>query len=467
MLNNKEIHEVKYIRELQEYYNDYIAALINEIFVGTGIALGLDEKQAYYLIQNNPGKLQKAGFFKNIFEKLKSIFKHIVGKFRPQDGKFESGKPMTPRQWEIFNNEIEKYWKEYADTVTEDVAVKSFMLGRDTTKFRKNKKPYINKSLYQVDFDQYNGNMPKKLADAYKKYDFTNAEKNALNKSFSNMAMYVTNTNNELKEAIQYQITKGLNEKKSPTMIASDLYWNIQKEEKLSNKYNAEALRHNWTRIAQTETAAVYEAGVLAPYEEIAMESLKDVSKAQYFIFTGGTCPWCRAHHGTLVRMVPTSIVGNTGNDSLSAMGIKDPNTDIAIWIGKNNIGFRETKIVHGWRVATPAHPHNVATFEPINIESEYYNPKSGHVEARQKKYRHVPQMTDYTYRSKEEQKSRKPVFIGENLVRYQNNIYERVPSSSYARKKSEWDKDASLPIPVAINSTRYDKIFGEAERNK
>jgi hypothetical protein len=459
----KEVHEVKYIRELQEYYNAYGSALINEIFVGVGIALGLSEKEAYQLIQKQPGKLQKAGFFKNIFEKFKSIFKHPTPKFRPKEGKFGTGKPLTPKQWDSFHKELDVYWKQYADAVTEDMAVKSFMLGRDTTNFRKKKKPYQNKSLYQVEEDRYDGEMPKKIADAYKKYDFTNSEKNALNKSFSNMAMYVTNANTDIKEAIRHQVTKGINESKSPTQIASDLYWHVQKDEELSGKYNAESLRYNWGRIAQYESAAVYEAGILAPYEEAAMESMAGNYRPLYFMFTGGTCKWCTAHHGTPVRMVPTSIITNAANDSLKSMGIKDPNTDIAIWIGKNNVGFRETKTVHGWRVATPAHPHGVATFEPINIETEYFNPKTGHVEERQKKYKHVPRMIEPTYRSKEENEYRKPTFIGNNLVRYNNNVYEAVDKSEADKKLDAWRKDASLPIPVQKDTPQYRRIFGEA----
>jgi hypothetical protein len=50
-------------------------------------------------------------------------------------------------------------------------------------------------------------------------------------------------------------------------------------------------------------------------------------------------------------------MVTDSSNDSLKSMGIKDPNTDIAVWVGKSNVGMRETKNVHGWRICTPAHP--------------------------------------------------------------------------------------------------------------
>lgn len=458
-LEQIEYHDTKYVRELLEYWNAYIFSLINEIYVGIGIALGLSESEAYRLAVNNPAKLEKA-FFKNIFDKFKSIFKYKKSKFRPKKKLFGTGKPLTEKQWEKVKKSISDYWMDHASVVSEDVAVKGFLLGRDTTRFRKKKKPYHNKSLYQVDFDQYNGAMPADIATAYKKFDFKNAEKQALNKSFSDIAMYVTDTNNKITSAIRSEIQSGINDGKSPVEIASDLYWNVQKKDELINPNTAESLRKNWYRIASTELASVYEAGVLSEYESDAMESMKDPKKAQYFVFTGGSCKWCQAHQGTLTRLVPRSIVKDPANDSLSSMGIKDPNTDIAIWIGKNNIGFRETKAIHGWRICTPAHPHNVATMQPIDIETEIYNEKTGNVERRQVKKKFIPQMKDYSYESREEKKIRKPKQVGPNRVEMNGNIYESVAADIYNKKLNEWRKDTSLPIPVNKESPDYKRIF-------
>ncbi len=468
LFDNREIHDVKYIRELHEYWNAYMFSVINEIYVGVGIGLGLSEDQAYNLIQKNPYTLTKATFFKNIFYKFRKIFSYKTTKFRPDKKTFGTGKkPMNENQWRIFYETLDRYWKEHVEPVTEDVVIKGHILGKETTQFRKKKKPYKNQSLYQIDFDQYNGDMPKRIDEAYRKYDFSNSEKKILNQSFSSVAMNVQNINNEIKEAIRTQVVNGISNGKSHSMIASDLYWYVQKDEKLNNKYSAESLRRNWNRISQTEMASVYEAGILAPYESQAMESLRDIGKACYFVFSGGTCPWCRAHQGTLVRMIPSSIVIDPSDDSLKSMGIHDPNTDIAVWIGKNNVGFRENKSVHGWRICTPAHPYNVATLKPISIEDEFYNEKTGEVEKRQEKQKHIPQSIDYSYQSKEEKDYRKPTFIDTDIVRYNNNIYERVRPDEYKKRKAEWDKNNSLPIPVSMDSTRYDKIFGSAERNQ
>ncbi len=169
-LAEKETYDVKYMSELREYFNSYFFALINEIYTGIAINLGMSEKEAYKLAKNNPNKLEKAGFFKSIFDKFKGIFNYKVPKFRYKKKIYGDGKPMPQNQWDRFNKYIDEYWSQHANKVAEDVTIKSHELGKQTTDFRKKKKPYKNKSLYQVDFDQYDGKMPDNIAEAYKKY---------------------------------------------------------------------------------------------------------------------------------------------------------------------------------------------------------------------------------------------------------------------------------------------------------
>jgi len=460
---DKEEFDVKYIKELDEYFTAYMSALINEIFVGVGINLGLSEKKAYSLAKNDPEKLEKAKFFSSIFDKFKGIFNYKVPKFRYKKKIYGDGKPMTPVQWDTFNNSIDSFWKDRANAVAEDLAVKSHELGKQTTEYRKTKKPYKNKSLQQVDFEQYDGKMPSTFSDAYKKYDFGNKEKQNLNKEFSSVAMYVTKTNDDIKEAIRQNIQIGMDENKSPQSIASDLYWNIEKNENLNNKYTAESLRRNWSRVASTELATIYNNATLQEFEDDAMKSLKASSKSVYFVRTGGNCKWCLSVRGTIVRLVPNEIVTDTKNESLRSMGIKDPHTDIAIWIGKNNVGLKEKD----WMISVPGHPNNVATFSPIDLGKEEYNPKTDDVEKKQEKDKYIPQQIDYAERSKEEKDARKPTFVGANLVRMNNSVYEAVDSEDYKKKKAKWDKDPSLPIPVNKNSTDFKQIFDEAEKNR
>jgi len=459
-----EVQDVKYIRELNEYWDAYMFALINEIYVGVGVNLGLDSKEAYRLAKNDPEQLQKANFFSSVFDKFKRVFDYKIPKFRIKDRLFNKGRPITPKQWDRFNKKVNDYWDKNTERITEDMTVKGFFLGKETTDYRQKKKPYKNKSLYQVEDDQYGGDMPDTISKAYREYDFKKAEKQSLNRSFANIATKVKETNNEITEAIRQQVQAGIDNNKTSIQIASDLYWNVQKDKNLVNKYTSQALRKNWYRISTTEMSSVYEAGILSEYTNQAMESLKDPKKAQYFVFTGGSCPWCRAHQGALVRLVPAEIVTDTTRDSLKSMGITDPNTDIAVWPGKNNIGFKETKNIHEWRICTPAHPYNVATLAPIDLEDQVYDEKTGRVEERHKKQKYVPQEIDYSFKSKQELEDRKPVMIESGLVRYNNNLYEAVEHSQYAEKKAARREDPMLPIPVDKNSTDYKAIFGEAK---
>lgn len=450
----KEIHDVKYIRELIEYYSGYMSEVINEIYIGVSVSLGLGEKEAYQLANRKPGQLEK-GFFGDLWNRFKSVFSYKAPKFRPKKGLFGTGEPMTAKQWDVFNRSLDEYWQKAANDITGDVTTKSFLLGRQTTQFRDKKKPYKNKSLYQVVKDQYNGNMPKRIDEAYRKYDFKNSEKKIYNKSLSDVSMYVTQANNDIKNAIRQQVTAGIAEGKSSVEIASDMYWNIQKDEQMMNKYSAETLKRNWNRVAATEMAYVYEAGILAPHEGEAMESLKDPGKAKYFVRIGGTCKWCQGKQGTVVRLVPSEIVEDHKEESLKSMGIDDPNTDIAIWPGKSNVGLKQDK----WNICCPAHPYNVATFAPINLKDEFYNPKTKSVEKRQEKQKFVPQAKDYTITAKDKEE-RKPKKIGGGMVQFNNNVYVPVPAGEYNSRLEEWRQNPSLPIPVNQNSPQYRQIF-------
>ena len=451
----KEIQPVKYIRELEEYFNEYGQAIIEEIYIGIGIALGLPESKAYKIAGKDPKKLEKAGIFSSVFDKLKSVFKRVkLPKFRIKKLRPLSEKPLTPDEWDIINRSLDRYWQKEANRITGDVSAKAFMLGRETAGFREKKKPYQNKSLYQVVTEQFKDGIPESIEDAYKKYDFDNSEKKVLNRAFSNTAMYVTQANNDIKEGIRQIVNQGIEEGKGNTEIASDLYWGVEKDEDNMNKYRADSLKKNWNRIAQTEMASIYEAGVLAPHEAEAMESLKDPEKAKYFVRTGGTCDWCQSKRGTVVRLIPAELSSEIDGESLQSAGIKDPNTDIAIWPGKNNVGRKKKD----WLIACPAHPYNVATFSPIDLKTEYYNPKTGNVERRQEKQKYVPQMKI------EEPKARVPKKIGGGLVQMGANIYEAVSKEDANRKLEESRRNPNLPIPVAIGTPAYRRIFEAAE---
>jgi hypothetical protein len=461
-LQEKESYDVKYMSELREYWNAYSYALINEIFVGVGINLGLSEKEAYKLAKNRPGDLQKANFFKTIFEKTKNLFNHKIPKFRYKEKIYsKKSKQMTQKQWDKFSSYVDKFFMDHMTNVAEDIAVKTNLVGKTTTEFREKEKPYKNKSLFQVAKDQFSGKMPDNISEAYKKFDFDNAEKNSLNNQLSSIGMYVKDTSYKIQDAIRKQVQTGIENDKSPIEVASDLYWQVEKNESLVNKYTAESIRKDWNRIAATEMATVYENAILAPYEKQAMESMEDPKKAQYFVRTGGSCDWCKPRQGTIVRLVPSDVVVDHKNESLRSMGIKDPNTDIAIWSGKNNIGLKKSQFM----IACPAHPYNTATFQPIDLENEWFNPKTGDIQKKAPEGKFIPKMKDYDTRTEEEKKEKKPHYIDSDRVQMNGSIYVAVSPENYNRELERSRKDPSLPIPINRNSPSYKRIFGEAEK--
>ena len=456
----QEYQEVQYVRELTEYWNAFMYALINEIYVGIAINLGMSEKEAYKLSENNPNELRK-GFFDNIYDRFKGIFGYKIPKFRVKKSIYNKGKPLNQPQWKRINQQISDFWNAHSHKPAENVTVKAFMLGKKTAAFRKQGLNYKFKGL-----EQTGKKLPSTLVDALKSYDFRNSEKKAMAEALSRVAMHVTESGNGIEESIRKNIVKGLADGKSGPKIASDLFWEVQVKGAKKGDGTAAQIRRNWNRIAVTETQSIYEAGILAPHEEEASESIKGNGVPQYFIFVGGSCHWCRDHQGTVVRLVPGSFVKDKGNDSLSAMGIKDKITDIAVWIGKNNVGKYSYKNPE-WMICTPAHPHNVATLEPFDPETQEYNEKTNRIEPKQQyKTKYITTRKPFEFTA-DEIKERKAHYVGTDKVSYNDHIYEAVRPEDYKKKTEAWKKDPKQPIPVDITSTSYRKIFGDADKNK
>jgi len=101
--------DTKYMAELRQLWNAYMYALINEIYVGVGVNLGLLEKKAYDMAKSNPEKLEKANFFKSIFDKFKDVFRWRIPKFRYKKKLYNDGEPMTPEQWKRFDDSVDKF----------------------------------------------------------------------------------------------------------------------------------------------------------------------------------------------------------------------------------------------------------------------------------------------------------------------------------------------------------------------
>ena len=183
---------------------------------------------------------------------------------------------------------------------------------------------------------------------------------------------FVQNVKDDVRNAIRKQVVHAHETGLSPRELASNLYW-MKDEVPELKKYNAQTLLRDYQRVATTELAMIHSSGKMAQYEGQARESLEEPEKAVHMIFTGGTCEWCQAHHGTIVRLVPADMVAGN-DDSLKSMGIEDTYTNIAVWPGKNNVGFKQK----AWRVCTPAHPWNTAQLVRFHPEAQEYNEKTG-----------------------------------------------------------------------------------------
>jgi len=184
------------------------------------------------------------------------------------------------------------------------------------------------------------------------------------------------------------------------------------------NKIVDPSLRLNWNFIATNSLQYIHNNMQLLAYEEDA------INCEIYFVFHAGSpCEWCETHTGKIVRLLPRKMIDNS-IDELSHYNIKDPHTETAIWFNKNNIGLSQYRLC--------AFPHveedYTCNFElqPINAETEIFTKRKEQVE------------------------------------KLKNNIYEAVSSEEYANKIKEREKDASLPIPVSIDSPDFKIIFGE-----
>jgi len=188
----------------------------------------------------------------------------------------------------------------------------------------------------------------------------------------NNIAIYVQKINDNVRNAIRNQVVNAIREGKTPRQLASDLYWMRHEDDQFKNvdQNTAQMIIRDWHRIAVTELAYAHSWGKMIYYEDQSKESLKKPELAVYYVFSGGTCEWCTSKQGTIVRHVPKEIVVDELNDNLSSMGIDDPYTNIAVWVGKNNVKLKK----ENWRICVPAHPWNTANLIRIFPDKEKYD---------------------------------------------------------------------------------------------
>lgn len=361
MFEDKTQHNLKYIQDLADDTTNYVSQIILNVYNGVAENLGIKDPDK---LSKNPKKLQK-GFLAGIKDIGKKI-KGFIGrgakyspfrKFKIKGMKiYRKGKPLTQREWNKFEKQMQEYLQPHLDTIAEDLSVKGFLMslatmqaesqGKDINKFGK-------KSFEQIEKEQFGGAIPNTIQAAKNRYNLTDYIESAMHLSNARVADYVTKVHNDVRESIKQQVAVAHRTDKSHVKLASDLYWSSDDNPELK-QHTAEIKMRDWRRVAHTELSTIHEHGKMMSTEDKAQKSFKGEGNPVYLVFNGpGKCDWCNSHLGTITRQIPLDLVGNEKDDSLQSRGIDDPITNIAVWPGKNNVGFKK----QGWRVCSVIHP--------------------------------------------------------------------------------------------------------------
>ena len=487
----KEYNELKYLSELADEATYYYATVITNIFDGICDNIGVNPDT----IADKPPTMFIKGYIDGIKD-IKKYLKNIL--FRDKPEKFtikelkilkKSGK-LTDKELKKLERQINDYINKYGSKIAERMSVKGVLLALATAELEKKKqnpKDYGMKSYEQIEKEYYKGKLPDTIQEAKTRGYTDKTIEMAIKDSNNRIAYYLSNVNDKVKNAVREKVIQAVNEGKTAKELASDLYW-MKKEDAQFKKVDpntAQMLMRDWHRVAITELMYAHAQGKMALYEKQAKESIDNPKLAVYYVFTGGTCDWCMPRHGTIVRHIPKSIVEDENNDSLQSMGIKDKYTDIAVWMGKNNIGFKKP----AWRVCTPAHPYNTAILVRIYPDTQMYDAKSGRVIHKisgkylpkeiEKRQKEIEKERDKIQKQMEKDRAKgkhenytnyvnvtpESVLIGTDtsghrIVSYKNNTYVEVPSSEYNERLREWRNNKHLPIPVEIGSNDHKIIF-------
>lgn len=385
---SKESIQLQYIEDLYEEFYYYTSLILFNVVTGIVKALGVQDIDK---ISKHPPDTLNKGFLGG-FEYLKDKLSDILGqrfKMSPYSSfnfsrvnlrkKLLSGSPLTPNEIKLLESELNAYVSPFFDHLSEEVAVKSFLLSLPTlysdTK-QEELKDYGKQTYKQIQKKYFAGYIPDSMRSAEERINLDKHQKKGVALSYNRLASYVQNVNDDVRNLIRNTVQKGLIEKKNPMQISSELYWNSKDYQ--TEHGTLEQLLRDWRRVAHTETMYAHETGRLANTEGQAEKSFKVGydDQAIYYIFTGGTCDWCAPHEGFLVRQIPTDLIGDDTNDTLSSRGLKDPYTNTAIWLGKNNVGYRKDRPPK-WRVCSPAHPNGRAVMVRIFPDAQEWDKKN------------------------------------------------------------------------------------------
>lgn len=424
-------HEIKYLDELAGELENFIGLLVLNVFLGVTKNIGIKDPEKLAL-------KSFSGLYKSFLTGLAGIgrnLKNILARtlnspFSPFTVKGiqiykPDGNPMTVNDWQLFEEQVINYLRPYLSGVAEEMAVKGILLGLASAEFDnqgKSVNQYGKKSYDQVEREQFSGYIPDTMLSMEDRFQIDDDIRKAYLLAHNRIAEYVTNIDDTITGAIKQQVTSAYRTHKDFRELASDMYWMADDNPDLKN-YTVQGILRDWQRVAKTETAYVHEIGKLAPLEKQAKESIDNFDLAVYYVFNGSAdCEWCDSHRGTIVRQIPLEMVGDEHDDSLTSRGIKDPYSNIAIWQGKNNVGYKQKQ----WRVCSPAHPWCGCSFSRIHPEAQVYDKKNRVI-----KYRYEDSIDKYMPQD---------ILIELDTLEAKNR--EREDKQKADRKKGEHKKD-------------------------
>jgi len=445
-------------------------------------------------VPNDSGMILK-GFLSGLKDVAKKIIRFVGRRRKMEPFKikdmvlYKRGKPLTQAQWDRFEKRVIDYLKPYLLDINEEMAVKGVLLAMvsaEAEEQQKQVKEYGKKSLEQVENEQFRGYIPDDIRTARERLKIGRDTEKSMVMAYDRAAAYVQKVSDDVRTAIKQQVINAHRLGKTPQQLASDLYW-MKDEVPEMKQYTAQHLLRDWHRVAVTELQHIHNMGKFGKTEHQARESLEKPELAVYFVFSRGTCEWCRAHHGTIVRQIPMDAVGSEVDDSLSSRGIRDPYTDIAVWQGKNNVGYRKAS----WRVCVPAHPWNTANLVRIHPDAQEYDKRThqikfkdeqglekylpegfrGDLEAARKrnlerKERAVADTREGVHKKWSKYFDEKGELKGTDekgrpLAEREGRVYVGVPQEEVGKELEAWRADSSRPIPIGTGQKNYTRLFG------
>lgn len=491
---------IQYLEDLSEETTYYLSLVIGNVYRGVSQNINPDGK---------PGLVKamlKAGFF-SILSTIGRKLKQIVGRrvkspkepFTVKGGLklYKDGRPMTVGEWDDFNRQVIDYMRPYIDNLSEEMSVKTIVLAMATAEAeRQGQKPevYGKKGYAQIEKEQFDGYVPDTIEGAEQRIKIPEPVRKELYRGYDRVAMYVQNISDDLRQAIRKQVVNAYENKLTHVQLASNMYWMKVDDPAVgaaleSGKISAESMMRDWRRIAHTELAMLHAQGKTAAYEAVVRQSFTSpkTTPRTYWMFVGGTCPWCQKHQGIVMLQIPDEMVGDEKNDALSARDISDPHTDRAYWPGKNNVGLKQAE----WMVCVPAHPWNKAQLVHFDPNSEKWDSERRkivkkreeetvvdktvrkqfleHIEtaeaekrARQDRMQadriHGVHKRDIEYFDKSDNVN---VIEAGKFVERNGQRYESVPQNEFGDKLDAWRADKTLPIPVGTGQRAHRELFG------